>query len=159
MSTARIPRRDQRRRPPLAVRHATGHLGPRVPGLLLLSLLFSLGILALLIDDLVRAALPVCVRRAASTSSPAPLSSDPAKAGHRPGPGGDRRRSAVLVALIAFPIGIATAVYLEEYAPDNRLTRFITLNIRNLAGVPSVVYGLLGLAVFVALMDASTATS
>ena len=42
-----------------------------------------------------------------------------------------------------------TAIYLEEYAPDNRLTRFIDVNIRNLAGVPSVVYGLLGLAIFV----------
>ena len=43
-------------------------------------------------------------------------------------------------------------MYLEEYAPDTRLTRFVTLNIRNLAGVPSVVYGLLGLAVFVELL-------
>ena len=54
-----------------------------------------------------------------------------------------------------------TAVYLEEYAADNRLTRFIDINIRNLAGVPSIVYGLLGLAVFVAcfaaLGDAATA--
>jgi phosphate transport system permease protein len=58
---------------------------------------------------------------------------------------------AVIVAIIAFPLGIATAVYLEEYAPDNRFWRFVTLNIRNLAGVPSVVYGLLGLAVFVQL--------
>ena len=56
---------------------------------------------------------------------------------------------AVIVALVAFPLGIATAVYLEEYAPDDRLTRFINVNIRNLAGVPSIVYGLLGLAVFV----------
>jgi phosphate transport system permease protein len=56
---------------------------------------------------------------------------------------------AVIVALFAFPIGILTAVYLEEYAPDNRLTRFINVNIRNLAGVPSVVYGLLGLSIFV----------
>jgi phosphate transport system permease protein len=59
---------------------------------------------------------------------------------------------AVFVALIAFPLGIATAVYLEEYAYDNWFTRFVTLNIRNLAGVPSVVYGLLGLTVFVELM-------
>jgi phosphate transport system permease protein len=59
---------------------------------------------------------------------------------------------AAFVVVIAFPLGIATAVYLEEYAPDTRLTRFITLNIRNLAGVPSVVYGLLGLAVFVELL-------
>jgi phosphate transport system permease protein len=57
------------------------------------------------------------------------------------------------VPLVAFPLGIATAVYLEEYAPDNRLTRIITVNIRNLAGVPSVVYGLLGLSVFVATLD------
>jgi phosphate transport system permease protein len=55
------------------------------------------------------------------------------------------------VAVVAFPIGIMTAIYLEEYAPDTRLTRVIAVNIRNLAGVPSVVYGLLGLAVFVAL--------
>ena len=45
--------------------------------------------------------------------------------------------------------GVATAIYLEEYAPPNRFTNFIRLNIRNLAGVPSVVYGLLGLALFV----------
>jgi phosphate transport system permease protein len=56
---------------------------------------------------------------------------------------------AVFVAVFAFPVGILTAVYLEEYAPDNRLTRFINVNIRNLAGVPSVVYGLLGLTIFV----------
>jgi phosphate transport system permease protein len=53
------------------------------------------------------------------------------------------------VAILAFPVGIMTAIYLEEYAPDNRLTRFINVNIRNLAGVPSVVYGLLGLSIFV----------
>jgi phosphate transport system permease protein len=58
---------------------------------------------------------------------------------------------AVIVAVVAFPLGVATAVYLEEYAPDNKFWRFVTLNIRNLAGVPSVVYGLLGLAVFVQL--------
>ena len=56
---------------------------------------------------------------------------------------------AVFVALFAFPIGIMPPIYLEEYAPDNRLTRFINVNIRNLAGVPSVVYGLLGLSIFV----------
>ncbi|MXW95579.1 MAG: phosphate ABC transporter permease PstA [Acidimicrobiaceae bacterium] len=53
---------------------------------------------------------------------------------------------AIIVAVLAFPIGIGAAVYLEEYAPRNRLTAFIEVNIRNLAGVPSVVYGLLGLA-------------
>jgi phosphate transport system permease protein len=54
-----------------------------------------------------------------------------------------------LTTLLAVPVGIAAAVYLEEYAADHRLARFIHLNIANLAGVPSVVYGLLGLTVFV----------
>jgi phosphate transport system permease protein len=57
----------------------------------------------------------------------------------------------VLVALIAFPVGVGAAIYLEEFAPDNRLTRLLEANINNLAGVPSVVYGLLGVAVFVYL--------
>ena len=56
---------------------------------------------------------------------------------------------AVIVAVLAFPTGIGAAVYLEEYAPRNRFTAFIEVNIRNLAGVPSVVYGLLGLALLV----------
>jgi len=52
-------------------------------------------------------------------------------------------------ALFSVPVGVGAAVYLEEYAPNNRITRFIKLNIANLAGVPSIVYGILGLAVFV----------
>lgn len=56
----------------------------------------------------------------------------------------------ILVAiLLAFPIGIATAIYLEEYARDNPLNRIIQTNIYNLAGVPSIIYGMLGLAMFV----------
>lgn len=50
--------------------------------------------------------------------------------------------------LLSFPIGIAAAVYLEEYAPKNRLTDFIEVNINNLAAVPSIIFGLLGLAIF-----------
>ncbi|MBZ0111658.1 MAG: phosphate ABC transporter permease PstA [Thermoanaerobaculia bacterium] len=50
--------------------------------------------------------------------------------------------------LLAFPLGVATAVYLEEFAPTNRWTDLIEVNINNLAAVPSIVYGLLGLAVF-----------
>jgi phosphate transport system permease protein len=60
---------------------------------------------------------------------------------------------AVSVLVFAVPIGIGAAIYLEEYAPRNRLTSFIELNIRNLAGVPSVVYGLLGLAIFVEALN------
>jgi len=55
----------------------------------------------------------------------------------------------LLVTLVlAFPIGIASAVYLEEFAPKNRLTQIIEVNINNLAAVPSIVFGLLGLAIF-----------
>jgi phosphate transport system permease protein len=53
-----------------------------------------------------------------------------------------------LVALFTFPLGVGAAIYLEEYAPPGWLTEFIKLNIYNLAGVPSIVYGMLGLAVF-----------
>jgi phosphate transport system permease protein len=56
---------------------------------------------------------------------------------------------AMLVTLaLAFPLGVATAVYLEEFAPQNRWTDLIEVNINNLAAVPSIVFGLLGLAVF-----------
>lgn len=55
----------------------------------------------------------------------------------------------MLTALIAFPIGVSAAIYLEEYPTQGALTKFIQANIANLAGVPSIVYGLLGLAVFV----------
>ena len=51
--------------------------------------------------------------------------------------------------LLAFPIGVFAAVYLEEFAPRNRLTDLIEININNLAAVPSIVFGLLGLAVFI----------
>lgn len=54
-----------------------------------------------------------------------------------------------LTALFAIPVGVAAAIYLEEYARPNRLNRFLEINLTNLAGVPSIVYGILGLAVFV----------
>ncbi|NKB17189.1 MAG: phosphate ABC transporter permease PstA [Pseudanabaena sp. CRU_2_10] len=53
------------------------------------------------------------------------------------------------VLVLAVPIGVGSAIYLEEYAPKNWLTGFIELNIYNLAGVPSIVYGILGLGLFV----------
>ncbi|HZW99391.1 MAG TPA: phosphate ABC transporter permease PstA [Trueperaceae bacterium] len=57
-----------------------------------------------------------------------------------------------LVIVIAVPLGVGAAVYLEEYAADTKISRLIELNLSNLAGVPSVVYGILGLTVFVRLM-------
>lgn len=77
-----------------------------------------------------------------------PQSSVPEKAGVRTALLGSLWMVAITV-LTAFPLGTAAAIYLEEYARDTRLTRFIQVNIYNLAGVPSIIYGLLGLAVFV----------
>ncbi|MPY92072.1 MAG: phosphate ABC transporter permease PstA [Acidimicrobiia bacterium] len=62
----------------------------------------------------------------------------------------------ILVVVISFPLGIAAALYLEEYASKNKLTSFIELNIRNLAGVPAVVYGILGFSIFVKALDGFT---
>lgn len=57
-----------------------------------------------------------------------------------------------LTLLFSFPIGVMSAIYLEEYAKDNWFTRFIELNISNLAAIPSIIYGLLGLQIFVRYM-------
>ncbi|MGO1453866.1 MAG: phosphate ABC transporter permease PstA [Alkalibacterium gilvum] len=54
---------------------------------------------------------------------------------------------------VSLILGVSTSIYLEEYAPRNKFTRFIELNLANLAGVPSVVFGLLGLTVFVRLLE------
>ncbi len=58
--------------------------------------------------------------------------------------------------LVAFPIGVGAAIYLEEYASANRINRIIQTNIDNLAGVPSIVYGILGLAIFVRTLSQLT---
>ncbi|MFW5938006.1 MAG: phosphate ABC transporter permease PstA [Halanaeroarchaeum sp.] len=59
----------------------------------------------------------------------------------------------IIVVLLTFPIGVGAAVYLEEYASASRFARLVRINISNLAGVPSVVYGLLGLGLFIRLLD------
>ena len=58
--------------------------------------------------------------------------------------------------LVAFPIGVGAAIYLEEYATDTWINRLIQTNINNLAGVPSIVYGILGLAIFVRALEPLT---
>jgi phosphate transport system permease protein len=126
----------------------TGHV---FTAALLLSLLFTLAVLAILVVDQLQRGLPVFFERGSDVLT-SPLSSRPTRAGVLQGIVGTASL-AVIVSLLAFPIGILTAVYLEEYAPANRVTRFIDVNIRNLAGVPSVVYGLLGLAMFVSLFQ------
>jgi len=117
--------------------------------LLLLGLLTSLGFLAILLVDVFSQGYTVYTDRGLDFVTSG-LSRDASQAGIWQGIWGSAM-IAVIVILLAFPLGIATAVWLEEYARDNRFTRFISLNIRNLAGVPSVVYGILGLALFVKL--------
>lgn len=55
----------------------------------------------------------------------------------------------IVTMLFSFPIGVMTAIYLEEFAPDNRFTQFVEININNLAAIPSILFGLLGLAIFI----------
>lgn len=87
-----------------------------------------------------------------------PQASVPEKAGIRTALLGSIWMILVTV-MFAFPVGIGAAVYLEEYAKDNRLNRIIQTNIYNLAGIPSIIYGLLGLAIFVRLLEPLTSGS
>ena len=115
--------------------------------LLLLALLVSLAVLLTLLTDVVRSAWPVFRERGVDflTSN---VSSLPERAGVRQGIQGSLTIIA-FVLLLAFPLGVGAAIYLEEYAQDSRFARIVNANIRNLAGVPSIVYGLLGIALFV----------
>ncbi len=77
-----------------------------------------------------------------------PMSSTPALAGVRTALIGSIGLMAVVV-MVALPIGVGAAIYLEEYAPYGFINRLIETNVRNLAGVPSIIYGMLGLTIFV----------
>jgi phosphate transport system permease protein len=82
-----------------------------------------------------------------------PQSSDPELAGVRTAILGSLW--VILITLLfSFPIGVGAAIYLEEYATENRINRIIQTNINNLAGVPSIIYGMLGLAIFVRMLEA-----
>ncbi len=121
-----------------------------VEGALLLSLLIALGILLVLLADIVATAAPVLLERPSDFMT-SPLSARPEGAGIVQGLVGSLLIT-LIVSLVALPIGIGAAIYLEEYARDTAINRFIRTNIRNLAGVPAIVYGLLGLAVFVTVL-------
>jgi len=84
-----------------------------------------------------------------------PQSADPERAGVRTAILGSLWTIAITI-LFAFPLGVGAAIYLEEYAADNRLNRLIQANINNLAGVPSIIYGMLGLAIFVRMLEPLT---
>ena len=81
-----------------------------------------------------------------------PQAPDPAVAGVRTAVLGSLWIVAITL-LFSFPVGVGAAVYLEEYASDNRFNRLIQTNINNLAGVPSIIYGMLGLAIFVRALE------
>ncbi|MFN2388482.1 MAG: phosphate ABC transporter permease PstA [Actinomycetota bacterium] len=123
-------------------------------GALLFCILVSLAVLVTLLADVVRGGWEVFSERGVGFLK-GNLSSLPEFAGVAQGIIGSLLLMAFVV-VIAFPLGIGAAVYLEEYAPDTKLTRLINVNIRNLAGVPSIVYGLLGLAIFVKLLAGVT---
>jgi phosphate transport system permease protein len=123
---------------------------------LLLSLILALAILLVLVGQIVVKALPVLQDRGGQILS-SPYSSLAERAGVRYGIIGSLYLM-VFVVVIAFPLGIGAAVYMEEYARDSRVTRIINANIRNLAGVPAIVYGILGLAIFVELMGQVTSS-
>ncbi|MFN2281380.1 MAG: phosphate ABC transporter permease PstA [Anaerolineales bacterium] len=84
-----------------------------------------------------------------------PQSPDPEHAGVRTAILGSLWTIGITV-LFAFPLGVGAAIYLEEYAADNGLNRLIQTNINNLAGVPSIIYGMLGLAIFVRALEKFT---
>mgnify|MGYP001027936636 CR=1 FL=1 len=84
-----------------------------------------------------------------------PQSADAARAGVRTAILGSLWTIAIAI-VIAFPLGVGAAIYLQEYATENAINRVIQTNITNLAGVPSIIYGMLGLAVFVRALQPLT---
>jgi phosphate transport system permease protein len=120
--------------------------------LLLLTLVVSLTILFVLLADVMGRAWPVLSTRGLDFLT-TPNSQNPEIAGVGQAIIGSIILT-VFVIFLALPIGITAAVYLEEYAGDSRFARLVNTNIRNLAGVPAIVYGLLGLAVFVTTLGA-----
>ena len=128
--------------------------GMALAAALLACLIISLLVLTVLLWDVLGDAFPVFDKRSNGFFT-GTMGSNPDRVGVSQGIWGSLM-IALFVIVLAFPVGIAAGVYLEEYARPGRLTSFIQLNIRNLAGVPSVVYGILGLVVFVQLLEPIT---
>ncbi len=137
-----------------ALRRRRDVRGTLFQGAMALSLVISLGILAILLFIVITDGWTVLSTRLGSFLT-GTLRPDALDAGISQGLKGTFYLCLIVV-IVAFPLGIAAAIYLEEYAPANRLTGLIQLNIRNLAGVPSVVYGILGLAIFVNVLGPLT---
>jgi phosphate transport system permease protein len=122
--------------------------------MLLGSLIVAFAVLITLLTRVALTAVPVLLDRG-GTIFASGYSSLPERAGIAHGLTGSVYLMGFVVVL-AFPLGIGAAIYMEEYARDSRLTRFVNANIRNLAGVPAIVYGIFGLAIFVELMKPVT---
>jgi phosphate transport system permease protein len=122
--------------------------------LLLLAIVFSFVLLVILIAQMWLDGSSVLTTRLWDFLT-APLSRNPELAGLGQAIVGTLILCAIVV-VVAFPLGIACGTYLEEYAGSTRFGRLTQINVRNLAGVPSIVYGLLGLAVFVKALDGFT---
>ncbi len=139
----------------LALRGNRRDVGGRIfSGALLLTLLLSLLILLVLLGSVVADAWPILSERGVGFLGDN-LSHFEGRAGVRQGLIG----SLILIAfvgLVAVPLGIAAAVYLQEYARTSRVNQVIVANIRNLAGVPSIVYGILGVVVFAQVLRGVT---
>jgi len=121
---------------------------------LLLTLIIALAVLIVLLFNVARTAVPLLAHQGGRVLGN-DYSSLPQNAGIRSGLIGSIYLM-IFVILLAVPLGIGAAIYMEEYARDTRLARFINTNIRNLAGVPAIVYGILGFAVFAQLLGSVT---
>jgi phosphate transport system permease protein len=122
--------------------------------LLLLTLVFALVVLLVLIANVALVGIPVLLERGDVIFANG-YSTLAENAGIKHGIIGSLYLM-VFVAVVALPLGVGAAIYMEEYARDTALTRFINTNIRNLAGVPAIVFGIMGLAVFVRLLGPIT---
>ncbi len=123
--------------------------------ILLFTLLVTLAVLATLISQVVTDSRPAFAEVGVTDFLGETIGSSPDTSGIFPGVYG----SFIIglgVILLAVPFGIGAAIYLEEYATSNWFNRFIQINIRNLAGVPAVVYGVLGLLIFTDYLDVVT---
>lgn len=159
--TLAFTRRRQREATAEAVREAITRGGADTSGLVFKGLVAGclvtiISLLVWLFADVIAGAQPYLSERGLMGFLGGTLSSQPGTYGVSQGIIGSIW-ILVFVAVFAFPIGVAAGIYLEEYARDSRSTRLVNLIIRNLAGVPSVVYGILGLAVFKELLGGAGA--
>lgn len=134
----------------VSLKDTSGNIGRRkmknrvFHGILLLAILFSLTMLGLLFSQVIGSGLEFLTVDFFRNYT----SRFPAQAGIRAAIFGSLYTIGIAI-LFAFPVGVGGAIYLEEYADRGRIAGFIQVNINNLAGIPAIVYGILGLSVFV----------